>query len=70
MLTQWREEKSIHSEKMALSVEDIEREIAGLKAAIKAHETGMDVNKLVLKTFEAERKKYPASKPRKNPLVT
>ena len=39
---------------MGLSREVIEREIAGSKAAIKSHEEGLIINKIVLRAFETE----------------
>ena len=56
---------------MGLSKEVIKREIVGAIAAIKAHEEGLLVNKLVLEKFEEELKKFPEEKnqKRKNPIV-
>jgi len=55
---------------MALYREDIEKEIAAVKAAIKAHEQGALINKIVLEAFEKELEKYPAAeqKPVKKPI--
>lgn len=43
---------------MDLPKKVIERELASSKAALKAHEEGVEVHKIVLKCFEAELDKF------------
>ncbi|KKN28674.1 hypothetical protein LCGC14_0851860 [marine sediment metagenome] len=47
---------------MALSREVLERELGASKAALKAHEEGTEIHKIVSKVFEEELKKYPEKK--------
>ena len=47
---------------MVLSREVIEREIEGAKAAVKAHQEGLEVNEIVLEAFENRLKTYPPKK--------
>ena len=44
----------------------LEQEIAGSKAALLAHQNGIEVHKIVLKAFEAELAKLPPKKDVKN----
>ena len=44
---------------MVISKEILERELEASKAAIKAHEEGMEIHKIVSKAFEEALKKYP-----------
>jgi hypothetical protein len=43
---------------MDLNKKLLEREVSACKAAIKAHEEGTAVNKIVLEAFEIELKKF------------
>ena len=47
---------------MVLPRKVIEREVAASKAALKAHEEGAKVHKIVVAAFEKELEKYPESK--------
>ena len=47
---------------MALTRALIEKEIAGSEAALKAHEEGVEIHKVVLKMFREELAKLPEKK--------
>ena len=47
---------------MAISREVLETEIAGSEAALKAHEQGLEIHRIVLGAFKAELEKMPKVK--------
>ena len=47
---------------MVLTRELIEKEIVGSEAALKAHEEGVEIHKVVLKMFREELAKLPEKK--------
>jgi len=47
---------------MGLTRELIEKEIVGSEAALKAHEDGVEIHKVVLKMFKDELAKLPEEK--------
>ena len=51
--------------KMVISRATLERERDGAAAALKAHEEGAEIHKIVLAAFEAEVAKLPPKEPEK-----